>query len=398
MPYCNCPTRNPQFQTLMIFFSNTGQVLCSLAETLVEYRNAPTEAKAEAAQLLSEAVDIFQKCLDLQEIQYASEARQNLRDQRVPGDVRMEGGGAEGSDNVPMEAGDEDEDERMGESGQWATIQTPVTKDQLLDAGLAELGACTTLCPLAAEGLGRPLAWVQDIANSLLEFKITPLSQDTGRQYEISLARANFFVALAEASFKFGGATDPTSWEASIRTAFDGSSGWNITTDFQALCDKADAHIQLAATVTEQGTEVALALAWKHYAFAARSLSSAAKLEPLKAEINIARGDVEILRAKIEIPVAIQSRGLLLKNAEVYYRGARRLEGGEEGVKREAMVKEAMVAFEMGGSELLKGIALDEVIKGVVIDAVDEGIFGPEWLDRVGIKALASDIYKRGPA
>lgn len=394
MPYCNCPIRNPQFQTLMSFFSNTGQVLCSLAEALVEYRNAPTEAKTEAAQLLSEAVGIFQKCLDLQETQYALEASQNLQNQQIPGDVRM-GGGTEASDNVPMEAGDGDEDERMGESGQWATIQTPVTKDQLLDAGLAGLGACTTLCPLAAEGLGRPLAWVQDIANSLLVSKITPLSQDTGRQDEIYLAHANFFVALAEASFKSDGATDPTAWEASIRTAFDESSGWNMSTDFQALCDKADAHIQLATTVTEQGIEAAPALAWKHYAFAARSLSSAAKLEPLKAEINIARGDVEILRAKIEIPVAIQSRGLLLKNAEIYYRGARRLEGGGERVKREAMVKEAMVAFEMGGSdELLKGIALDEVIKGVVIDAVDEGIFGPEWLDRVGIKALASDIYE----
>lgn len=371
-----------------VFFSNTGQVLCSFAEALVEYRNAPTEAKTEATQLLSEAVEIFQRCLASQEIQYAAlETGQDPQDQQLQKDLYMGEGSTETSDNVPM--GAEGEDERMCEPGQWAIIQTPVTKNQLLDAVLAELAACATLCPLAAEGFGRPLAWVQDIANSLLEFKITPLSQDTGRQDETALARANFAVALAEASFKSGGATDPAAWETSIRTAFDESSGWNVSTDFQALCDKADAHIQLATTVTEQSTKAAPALAWKHYAFAAQSLSSAARLEPLKAEINIARGDVEILRANIEIPVAIRSRDLLLNNAGVYYRGARRLEGNDERVKNEAMVKEAMVAFEMGGGELLKGIALNDAARDVVIEAVDEGIFGPEWLARVGVRAPA---------
>lgn len=374
-----------------MFCSNTGQVLCSFAEVLVEYRNAPTEAKTEAAQLLSEAVEIFQRCLALQEIRYASETRQDPQNQQVSGDVRIGEGEMETSSHFPMGAGDEDEDERMGESEQWTTVQTPITKDQLLDAGLAGLGACTTLCSLAAEGLGRPLVWVQDIANSLLKFRITPLSQVTGRQDEISLARANFSVALAEASFKSDGGTDPAAWEASIRAAFGESSRWNASTYFRALCDKADAHIQLAITVTEQGTEAAHTLAWKHYAFAAQSLSSAAGLEPLKAEINIARGDVDILRAKIEIPVAIQSRSLLLKNAGVYYRGARRLDGGGERVKSEAMVKEAMVAFEMGGGEFLKGITLDRVIRDIVIDAVDEGIFGPEWLDRVAL-ALNTNI------
>lgn len=374
-----------------LFYSNTGQVLCSFAEALVEYKNASTEAKTEAAQLLCEAVEIFQKCLASQEMQYATlEASQDLQNQQLQEDVRMGEVGTETSENIlPIEAGNEGEDERMGEPGRWAIIQTPVTKNQLLDAGLAGLGACATLCPLAAEGLGRSLAWVQDIANSLLEFKITPLSQDTGRQDEISLARANFVVSLAEASFKSGGAIDPAAWEASIRTAFDESSGCNISTDFQVLCDKADAHIQLATTVTEQSTDRAPALAWKHYALAAQSLSSAAKLEPLKAEINIARGDVEILRANVEIPVAIQSRDLLLNNAGVYYRGAKRLDGNGERVKNEAMVKEAMVAFEMGGGELLKGIALNEAVRDVVIEAVDEGIFGPEWLDRVGGRASA---------
>lgn len=341
---------------------------------------------------------MFQRCLSIQETQYAAlEASQDPGNQQLQDDVRMEEEGAiaaDISDDPSTEIEDGDEDERMDEEsgsepGQWATIQTPVTKDQLLDTALAELGACATLCPLAAENLGKSLSWAQDTANSLLRSKVVPLSQETGRQNEVALANANFTVALAEASFKFEGANNPAAWEASIRTAFNESSEWKVSTDFQALCDKADAHIQLATAVAEQGTEVALVLAWKHYAFAAQSLSSAAKLEPLKAEINIARGDVEILRAKIGIPAAIRSRELLLKNSSVYYRGAKRLEGNDERVKNEAAVKEAMVAFEMGDGELLKGITLNEAVKDVVIEAVDEGVFGVEWLDRVGARASA---------
>lgn len=344
-------------------------------------------------------MEIFQKCLRIQETKYAAlEVSLNPGNQQTQEDVRMgeeaeEATRTESRDTLPTEAGNEGEDEQMDEDsgsepGQWAMIQTPVTKDQLLDTALAEMEACATFCPLAAEGLGKPLSWAQGIANSLFESKILPLSLETERQKEAALANANFAVALAEASFK-SGVINLAAWETSIRRAFDESTGWKVSTHFQALCDKADAHIQLAATIAEQGTEPALALSWKHYAFAAQSLSSAAKLEPLKAEINIARGDVEILRAKINIPAAIRSRELLLKNAGVYYRGAKRLEGNDERVKNEAIVKEAMVAFEMGNGELLKGIPLNEAVKDVIIEAVDEGIFGHEWLDRVGVKASA---------
>lgn len=340
---------------------------------------------------------MFQKCLVTQEAQYAtSEANQNPKNEQLK-DISMGEGvatAADGVDDIPIEVlgggeGEQMDEDSGSEPGQWALIQAPITQDQLLDTALAELEVCATLCPLAAEGLGKPLAWAQDIANSLFKYKITPLSQATGRQDEVPLANANFAVALAEASFRAGGATDPAAWEASIRAAFAESTRWKVSASFQALCDKADAHIQLATTVAEQGTEAALVLAWKHFAFASQSLSSAAKLEPLKLEINIARGDVEILRAKIEVPAAVQSRGVLLKNAGVYYRGAKRLEGNDERVRNEATVKEAMVAFEAGDGELLKEVALNEAVKDIVIEAVDEGIFGVEWLDRVGARASA---------
>jgi len=292
---------------------------------------------------------------------------------------------------APSRGGQEDEQMSEGSGSdevQWVIVQTPVTLTQILDTALAQLEACASLLPLCAvENLGgKPLSWAQSMGEALLSLKIVPLSQETGREQEAALARTNFEVSLGEASFR-AGLTDLAGWEAAIHLAFPNSEG--TTEGFQELCDRADAHIQLASVAVEKAEEggggAVANLAWKHYAFAAKSLSTAAKLEPAKSEIHIARGDVEILRAKLGIPAAAKSRDVLAKNAGVYYRGAKRLEG-DVRIRIEAAVKEAMVAFEGGdGGELLKGIEMGSVVREVVVEAVDEGLFSAEWLARVGL-------------
>ncbi|RPB04918.1 hypothetical protein L873DRAFT_1840353 [Choiromyces venosus 120613-1] len=386
-----CLVLSPENQDTLF---NAGQALCSLAEVLVEYKNAPVEARSEALNFLCEAVEIYQKCLQVQESQYASFGQGSGNGvKNDEGDTDMDAD--EPEDPAPSGEGDQ-EDEQMSEgsgsdNAQWVMVQPPVTLTQILDTALAQLEACASLLPLCAlqESLGgeeRCLSWAQSMGETLLSAKIIPLSQETGREEEVALAKANFGVSLGEANFR-GGLTDLAGWEAAIHLAFPKpeESAW----DFQELCDRADAHIQLASTAaekTEEGGEAAAAnLAWKHYALAAKSLSEAARLEPLKSEIHIARGDVEILRAKLGIPAAVKSRDVLVKNAGVYYRGAKRLEC-DLRIRIEAAVKEAMVAFEGGdGGALLRGIEMGPVVKEVVMEAVDEGLFGVEWLVRVGL-------------
>jgi len=382
-------------QGLTGYNSNTGQVLCSLAEVLVEYRNAPVEARSEALNFLCEAVEIFQRCLQVQESQYASSGQGNSNDAGDEGDTNMDVDEPPGRPENPIPSRGGQEDEQMSEGSgsddtQWVIVQTPVTLTQILDTALAQLEACASLLPLCAveNRGGKPLPWAQSMGETLLSLKIIPLSQETGREQEAALARANFGVSLGEASFR-AGLTDLAGWEAAVHLAFPNSEG--TTEDFQELCDRADAHIQLASAAAEkgeegeEGEEAVAIFAWRHYAFAAKSLSAAAKLEPAKSEIHIARGDVEILRAKLGIPAAAKSRDVLAKNAGVYYRGAKRLEG-DMRIRIEAAVKEAMVAFEGGdGGELLKEIEMGSVVKEVVVEAVDEGLFNAEWLARVGL-------------
>ncbi|KAG0138756.1 hypothetical protein HOY82DRAFT_475742 [Tuber indicum] len=384
-----CLVLDPENQDALF---NTGQALCSLAEALVEYKNTPVEARSEAWKFLCEAVEIFQKCLQVQEFKRASFGPRDGSG-AGDGDTDMDADEPPGGSGNPIPSQGGQEDEQMSEgsgsdNAQWVIVQTPVTLSQILDTALAQLEACASLLPLCAvEKLGgKSLSWAQSMGETLLSSKIIPLSQETGREQEVALAKANFEVSLGEASFR-AGLTDLAGWEAAIHLAFPNSEG--TTQGFQELCDRADAHIRLASTAadkTEEEEEEAVAyLAWRHYAFAAKSLSAAAKLEPGKSEIHIARGDVEILRAKLGVPAAAKSRDVLVKNAGVYYRGAKRLEG-DVRVRIEAAVKEAMVAFESGDEgELLKGVEMGPIVKEVVVEAVDEGLFGAEWLTRVSL-------------
>ncbi|PWW72867.1 hypothetical protein C7212DRAFT_366278 [Tuber magnatum] len=343
-----CLVLNPENQDALF---NTGQVLCSLAEVLVQYKNTPVEVRSKALNFLCEAVEIFQKCLQVQESQRASFGPGNGNGAGDGGDTDMDTDEPPGEPENPALSVWGQEDEQMSEgsgsgNAQWVIVQTPVTQTQILDTALAQL--------------------------------------DAWREREVALAKANFRVSLGEASFR-AGLTGLAGWEAAIQLAFPNSEG--TTQDFRELCDRADAHIQLASAASEklEAGEAAVNLAWRHYAFAAKSLSAAAKLEPAKSEIHVARGDVEILRAKLGVPAATKSRDVLIKNAGVYYRGAKRLEG-DVRIRIEAAFKEAMVAFESGdGGELLKGIEMGPIVKEIVVEAVDEGLFGADWLSRVSL-------------
>ncbi|KAI5845185.1 hypothetical protein DFP73DRAFT_631517 [Morchella snyderi] len=345
---------------------NTGQVLCSFAEVLIEYRTAPIEAKTEAAQLLVEAVEILQRCLALQEAQYAALQQTQTQTQEAGDDTAMDMGdehseASTGAPNAPPQTTTE----------QWAIIQPPTTPSTLLDTALALLSTLGTLLPLTGLPHVPPLSTTLTTAQHLLTTTIPPLAHATSREPEAALSRANLLAAAAEAAFRAGGPL--ADYEAGITAAFDGVDG------VQALCDRADAHIQLAGSVSDE------LVAWRHYSAAAAALSSAAAAEPARGEIHVARGDVELLRARLGVDVAVRSRGMLVRNAGVYYRGARRLGGGVEG---EAGVKERMVVVEERGEgweEVVRALVEGgETVCGVVVDAVEEGLVGGEWLQRVG--------------
>lgn len=395
MSYCKCssPVVHLSKYVLLTSPSNTAQVLTSGAEAISGGRRSSEESRQNALQMLQEALELFQRCLTVQELQFTeSQERMEMTDDTSSspgiGDDEDTSGIRDGSEGIV--------DDR------WASVVEPVTKDSLVDTAVAQLETLTTACGLLTSDAGSGLAWIEEYSNNLLQGKIATYVAGTNRHHEVSLARANFICALADTCYRTG-RIDLQTYEKEIASAF--GPYLDLSQDPQGLCDKADALIAFISAIyesisasTEQNPHqltLLNALLWNHLTMASTSLSSAAKLPTTHklAKIHIARGDVELFRFRLgEAPlfhaVAKKHAKTLLKNAEVYFRGAAGIAKSEGSVdeEREATIKLAIAGTIVGDhSNILTLLAKEnKEILAVVEDMVEDGIVGKEWLERFG--------------
>ncbi|KAK6605391.1 hypothetical protein H4I95_05197 [Botrytis cinerea] len=114
---------------------NTAQVLTSIAEVTSETRNVGNDNNLA---LLEEAIELFQRCLTLQEYQYTESQTQAESAPISDDDPDMEEGGVSLS-NPNSEPPQDD---------RWASIVEPVTLETLLDTVVAQLQTLAILCGL----------------------------------------------------------------------------------------------------------------------------------------------------------------------------------------------------------------------------------------------------------
>lgn len=128
---------------------NTGQVLSSLAETLLETEVDITTRNA-AREMLEEACNLFTNCLGAQQRQYELTSSELAELQTkyggsLPGDQsRMaESHAAVDAQNDMMETAGE-----SSTTEEWATVEEALTPESILETCTAQLGALTTLLGL----------------------------------------------------------------------------------------------------------------------------------------------------------------------------------------------------------------------------------------------------------
>jgi hypothetical protein len=140
---------------------------------------------------------------------------------------------------------------------------------------------------------------------------------------------------------------------------------------------------------------------WDALSTALSNLTTASKLPDVEnlAAVHVLRGDVEMLRYQMGqrgFDTAKKSEVVLLKNAEVFYRGGKNVAraAGEKGVEREGAVKEGFVKGLRGDGAAMKeefrGIlagAQGEGMEKVISEAVEDGVVSREQLERLGITA-----------
>lgn len=376
---------------MLMYSSNTAQVLTSFAEVVSEGRRSSEASRNDALKMLQEALELFQRCLTVQEIQFTeSQERMEMADEKPQTAESDESDESEGFHNSSQATEDE----------QWASVIEPVTKDTLVDTAVAQLETLTTACSLLIFDAGSGLAWAEEYSNNLLLDKIATYVEGTDRHHEVDLARANFMCALADTNYRTE-RIDLTTYLKEIGSGF--GTNFDLSQDPQGLCDRADASTAFISATFESISplpeqnqhEVALlnSILWKQLTIASTSLTSASKLPTAQnlAKINIARGDVELLRFRLgEAPfyyvVATKHAATLLKNAETYFRGAAGLAKNEGSVdeEREATIKSAIASTMAGDESKLLGLMGREKkdILGVVEDMVEDGIVSKGWSEK----------------
>jgi hypothetical protein len=411
---------------------NTAQVLTSLAEAGLE---AGTQDAAR--DLLEEAVDIFTKCLDAQQQEY-QQMQADIAKAQASGEYQEAWGG-----DRPEPTESEQEMETASASseaaGEWATVEEPVTPETILETCTAQLGALTTLLGLynpadlasiekkAQDGLdtavGKVPALISIIdASPQADLEDEPqagptLSLDPSAAMEASttpkddaiLAAANFQASLAEAMYR-SGRTTSTQYAQAVEQTFARlvKESETDSPDLAAAnirSSYADALIDLASSLSDSIQYAAssstllldLEVQWTALSQAQKSLtqlSSAPYVSLLSAarlaDIFLARGDTELFRFRIALsesakPAWESSKGVVVANAGVFYRGARSYaeRAGAADVRGTADAK-AIVA------EILKEVASgsqtrkehwkgrSEDVATVLGQMVEEGIVGQE--------------------
>ena len=360
-------------------------MLTTLAEVISDGKHATQTNRDEALRLLHEALELFQRCLGIQEFQFTDQATSAAGESTENDD--------EFTRTVDGNTSESSEEER------WASIVEPVTNNTLVDTVLAGLETLTAVCTLVTFQGGNDLSWVDEYYRNLLRNKIALYVDGTERHHEAALTVAKFICGFLDASFRSGQLDIPT-YEREFAAAF---KDIDLTNDPQGLCDKSDAAITFITSVHAslpenmhdriQDLSQLNILSWKYLTAALDNLAAASKLPTVQnlARLHLRRGDCELLRYDLaEAPssydIAIKSADTLIKNAEVYYRGSGKMAKNEGAAdeEREASVKEAVAAAIGGkGTHRLEELAKshEAAVREVVTEMREEGLLSiPNWV------------------
>lgn len=409
---------------------NTAQVLTSFAEELNENADQDPAFKSQAVSFLQEAVELFAACLTRQEMEYTQVQEMQGSVDENPSSNETERSPAPGK-KTESEEGEqwavvlesitpdtliETALAQLGSLSSLATVAAPASSSLL--ANLSEivtpivtqkLPSYISLLPTSVpeDALGNKSTPFLVVSNSSSTFHANAPIHLTNPQAEAkteaNLAVAVFKAALSGAEYKSELASTET-YTSRIKEAFSGlvetanTETTPLSSSIQILSAYADALIDLADAVTEMDPSLtqndSATTRWTSLSQAQDLLTkvttklsspgaSTSDLDlPGRAQIYLQRGDIELLRSTLaRLPSATTSISsslpTLLKNAGVYYRGARGLAGqdGNEELRDEAGVKAGVVKVAEGvwGGGVLSG-GMKEVFQGIEGEVVSETV------------------------
>lgn len=363
---------------------NSGQVLTSLAEAIADSKHPAQEQLVQASTYLQEAIELFQRCLVLQEMRYTEEQEQ--RESFIPDEHDQ----AQEQPAEPSAETAETADSAEDPQEHWAAIVEPVTKNTLVDTAVAQLDTLTALCNLLTSNPGAGgVGWVQEYSSELIQTRLPAYVEGSERQHEAALSRAKLVCAIHEVLYR-GGHTDVQTYQQEVGQAF--GAELDLSSDPEGLCHKAEALISLNSAFAEvpphedaETLELSISARWQSLSAALDALTAATKLPDAEnlPKIHLARGDAEMQRWRLgrepwNHTMAKQNGATLLRNAQTYYRGAAALarRDGASIEERDGSCKEAIAAAVDGQNTKLQELKTKsfESVIAVATEMVEDGM------------------------
>ncbi|KAF2205932.1 hypothetical protein GQ43DRAFT_361355 [Delitschia confertaspora ATCC 74209] len=353
---------------------NTGQVLTSSAEALLEGNAPQGDSKTTARARLEEAVQMLTKCLGQQEREYdemrvameQANAQQFLQDASTPEQAVA---ASVNQDSIETTSAMSDP------PGEWATVIEPVTPETILETCIAQLSALTDLVglydPSDSEKLRPEVEHGLDIINNKVPVYIGILKATASQnqapeepvlgptlslnpssstaepkislQDEALLAAATFQANLLELSYR-SSRIDARDYLTNIDSLFTPLTSNPSPSHTQSILNAQSAHADalvdfasaLAGSPQYPSNLPDIDLQWTALSRAQTlltHLSSQTSVLPSTrlADIFLARGDTDLFRFRLSLfsetegakAVWIKSKAVLVANAGVWYRGAR---------------------------------------------------------------------------
>ncbi|KAL8692286.1 MAG: hypothetical protein Q9218_002655 [Villophora microphyllina] len=360
-----------------------------------EDRYGPDASNSDPFDLFHEALDCFQRCADLQaQLIVHPDERVNL----LAGEtMELDEQALDSTTTVVAEL--KPSMSEVSDEETWATIVEPVTEYVLADTHLAQVATLTSLCNLLSVRENGDPRWI-DVY--YFNNECNYIVSTRNRLHEFMLAKTRYKCALADAGFSLA-RYDVLQYERYLTEA-QAQLKERYSNDPQALCDMADAELifnasverlshRVFGTVSDERDKLNI-IRWRHLTRALDHLTIASKLPTARnlPRIHLRRGDCELLRRRLganpwNYDLAVRSALTLLKNAEIYYRGAARLAKADFAVDEEdeASTKEALVAALVGNSSKLHARTNNEVerMPEVMQDTMDDGLLSEEDVERL---------------
>ena len=370
---------------------NLAQVYSSLAEALLETQDDIASQRSEASNLLHQALNHLQHCLEVQKESFAKADWQPQSP--VAGECEELTGKhhAESAEEV------------------WVSVVEPVTEDTLLDTHLAQLACLKSLCDIQSSAIPDKLAFIEDAYTRGLDEVVDQYAQRTNHDREVKIARAAFLSSYANARFRLY-RTNPPAFEGEFGRSISPLEMWpGFNGDTEALCLSGDAHLEvnvgLETRITESAEpsrelcETVNRLRWVHITKALDRYTLASKVpnQAHLARIHISRGDCELLRCRLgdepfNYDLAEKSRVTLVKNASIYYgaaamvtsRDPQMFQSAEDTIELEIKVG-VVAALQDDQSQILTTALQRHSVKGreQLHEISEQGLVGGKAWDKI---------------